>query len=441
MGRPEFHRGAVEKSGAGTEQDRPAERGWKLVKKGTPSSDPGSQPGAKDPALASATAKLLAVERQLDDTRELLAEERALGLDRLRQADEIREQTALGVRAFQRDLETNLRLYRGQRAWKVMLFLRKAYTLLVRQGLRGIPGLVKWVTSPPRRNGGLADTELGFPDVRNYVPVELQRSSLDDSLAKAAGVRTAALREYDVIILTIFDFDFRFQRPQQLACQFARHGHRVFWVSPGRRLPLSAPHEYEAREIRKNVWEVRLRADWPDIFEDQLSPDAVARVVPCLEELFREWAIAESCVIVQLPFWRRIGLTLRERFGAKVLYDCLDDWRHMPRVGPFNLAEEKQLFSECDVSVVTAKGMTASRQRDEHPSVLIRNGVDYEFFSRPQVNEEMAGIAKPAVGYFGALADWFDYDLMFEVAQARPQYSFVLIGGYEMGGRRTTSRG
>ena len=243
MGAPKFHRGAVEKGEAGAEQDRSAERGWQLVKKGAPSVDRGSHSGKKDPALASVSAELLEAERQLDETRKLLAEERAVGLERLRQADEIREETALGVRAFQRDLDTSLRLYRGQRAWKVMLFLRQAYSLLVRQGLRGIPAFVKWVASLPRPNGGVGEAELGFPDVRNYVPVELQRSSLDDSLAKAAGVRTAALRKYDVIILTIFDFDFRFQRPQQLACQFARHGHRVFWVSPGRRLPLSAPHE------------------------------------------------------------------------------------------------------------------------------------------------------------------------------------------------------
>ena len=381
----------------------------------------------------------MAAERQLDETRELLVEERVVGLERLRQADEIREQTALGVRAFQRDLETSLRLYRNQRAWKVMLFLRQAYTLLVRQGLRGIPAFIKWVPSLLRPNGGLAELDLGFPDVRNYVPVELQRSSLDDSLAKAAGARTAALRKYDVFILTIFDFDFRFQRPQQLACQFARNGHRVFWVSPGRRLPLSAPHEYEALEIRKNLWEVRLRAEWPDIFEDRLSSEEATGIIGCLEELYREWAIAESCVLLQLPFWRRIGLSLGERFGAKVLYDRLDDWRHMPRIGPFNLAEEKQLFSECDVSVVTAKGMTAARHRDGNPPVLVRNGVDYEFFSRPQSNEEMASIAKPTVGYFGALADWFDYDLMYEVAQARPQYSFVLIGGYEMEQTRATN--
>ena len=160
MGASEFHRGAVEKGGARTAQDRPAERSWELVKKGAPSTDPDSHPSTKDPTLASVRAELLEGQRQLDETRELLAEERALGLERLRQADEIREETALGVRAFQRDLDTSLRLYRGQRAWKVMLLLRQAYALLVRQGLRGIPAFVKWVASLARPYGGLAGQSL-----------------------------------------------------------------------------------------------------------------------------------------------------------------------------------------------------------------------------------------------------------------------------------------
>ena len=35
---------------------------------------------------------------------------------------------------------------------------------------------------------------------------------------------------------------------------------------------------------------------------------------------------------------------------------------------------------------------------------------------------------KPIIGYFGALANWFDYDLMGYLAVHRPNYNFVLIG-------------
>src|SRR5258708_6273199 len=35
---------------------------------------------------------------------------------------------------------------------------------------------------------------------------------------------------------------------------------------------------------------------------------------------------------------------------------------------------------------------------------------------------------RPIVGYYGAIADWVDLNLVAEVAAMRPQYSFVLIG-------------
>jgi GT2 family glycosyltransferase len=38
------------------------------------------------------------------------------------------------------------------------------------------------------------------------------------------------------------------------------------------------------------------------------------------------------------------------------------------------------------------------------------------------------GTPKPIVGYFGAIADWLDLDLIAAVARLRPAYSFVLIG-------------
>ena len=60
--------------------------------------------------------------------------------------------------------------------------------------------------------------------------------------------------------------------------------------------------------------------------------------------------------------------------------------------------------------------------------MLARNGADFPFFSKARPNDLLAGVAKPIVGYFGAIADWIDLDLVYAVAKSRPQYSFVLIG-------------
>jgi len=38
-------------------------------------------------------------------------------------------------------------------------------------------------------------------------------------------------------------------------------------------------------------------------------------------------------------------------------------------------------------------------------------------------------LTHPIVGYYGAIADWFDLELMIQIARLRPNYSFVLLGG------------
>ncbi|UKI57377.1 MAG: hypothetical protein L6V81_08570 [Clostridium sp.] len=35
---------------------------------------------------------------------------------------------------------------------------------------------------------------------------------------------------------------------------------------------------------------------------------------------------------------------------------------------------------------------------------------------------------KPIIGYYGALASWFDYDLIKKLAESRPNYNIALIG-------------
>lgn len=66
---------------------------------------------------------------------------------------------------------------------------------------------------------------------------------------------------------------------------------------------------------------------------------------------------------------------------------------------------------------------------------LITNGVDYEHFqnreTRGDVPERMRMVVsrgKKIIGYFGAFASWFDYDLVMTLAHERQEYELVLIG-------------
>lgn len=63
---------------------------------------------------------------------------------------------------------------------------------------------------------------------------------------------------------------------------------------------------------------------------------------------------------------------------------------------------------------------------------LITNGCDYEHFKKKEYKmpDEIAKIKKsnkPIIGYYGALASWFDYDLIKKISDT-DKYEMVLIG-------------
>ena len=58
-------------------------------------------------------------------------------------------------------------------------------------------------------------------------------------------------------------------------------------------------------------------------------------------------------------------------------------------------------------------------------AVLVRNGVDYEHFARVAARGHGTAVT---IGYYGAIADWFDSDLVAGIARLRPQWRVVLIG-------------
>src|SRR5262249_10471463 len=97
-------------------------------------------------------------------------------------------------------------------------------------------------------------------------------------------------------------------------------------------------------------------------------------------------------------------------------------------MGAFNISEEKEFVRETNVLVVTGAELEKKFEAQGLHPVLARNGADYPFFAKATANHLLDGVPRPIIGYFGAIADWIDLDLVYEVARQRPQYSFVLIG-------------
>ena len=128
----------------------------------------------------------------------------------------------------------------------------------------------------------------------------------------------------------------------------------------------------------------------------------------------------------------------------KVLYEYIDDLN--PKLaGTKELPENVKYIHEwiCNhvndsLVVVSADSLyddIVKKRKSKKNIIFASNGVDYDFFKDCNkdinINKELLDIKnkyKKVVGYYGALASWFDYDLLKYVANYYKDYAFVLFG-------------
>ncbi|HYK04769.1 MAG TPA: glycosyltransferase [Thermoanaerobaculia bacterium] len=240
----------------------------------------------------------------------------------------------------------------------------------------------------------------------------------------------AVTAKYDVICFSIIDWSFRWQRPQQLLSQFADAGHRVFVFRTTAFLPPGGA-AFQVELLRPNVWQVTLAPPvMIDVYAGSIDPATVAWFPTLFDEMRRELNIVSAVSMVQVATWREAAEEARRRFGWPVVYDCMDEWESFPGMKGELVAAEEQLVREADLVTVSAQRLFEKWQGRNARVELVRNAADFEHFASAAGSERLLdGVPHPIAGYFGAIAPWFDVALLAKVAEARPGYSFVIIGG------------
>ena len=235
----------------------------------------------------------------------------------------------------------------------------------------------------------------------------------------------------DIIAYSVIDWETRYQRPQQIMAQFAAQGHRIFYLSTSRFLPPDTKAKFAVREICPNVFEVSVAAHRvPNVYGEVMDGENQKVMMESLQELRRLYRIDEAVNYVMLASWGSLALATQQEWGWQTLYDCMDEWATFPGIKPALLEMELKLVQESDLIVVTAQRLFDKWKKYERPMVLARNAVDYDFYQgRCQPNPLLPEVKNPVIGYYGAIADWFDVELMAFVAAQRPDYTFVLLGG------------
>jgi len=239
--------------------------------------------------------------------------------------------------------------------------------------------------------------------------------------------RIRASSPYDVIIFPIIDWDFRFQRPQQIAVRFSKNIGRVFYA----RSSFSSEDKPLLRQIQEDIIEVLLPGNGLiNIYQDALDYVTLKNIIRSFEILRKEYDIVEAIIIVDLPFWTRAALGLRDIFGWKVVYDCMDFHKGFSNISEILLNEEKFLSEKSDLILASSNLLFNERSLQNPKCILVPNGTDFFHFSSEiqDMPDEIKGLGGPIIGYYGAISDWFDSELVGSLARSRPDWNFILIG-------------
>jgi glycosyltransferase involved in cell wall biosynthesis len=262
--------------------------------------------------------------------------------------------------------------------------LRRTFLNLVARGVKA----ATWPLRAALGRGGLS------PVAEASAPSEAELDAL---------VRRAAAGPRPVIFLPSIPWSVTlFQRPQHLARELARRGHLVVYDCSGTNEDVQG-----FREIEPNL--LLYRGDARHLGR---LPN------PLLWTFSYNYHLAGNYV----P-------------DADCIYDWIDDLSVFDYDQGLLRRNHRRALKEARVVASVARRLHEEARRERPDALYLPNGVQYEHFAEPPaapvVDADAAPFLesdRPLAGYYGAIARWFDYGLLQEVADRRRDWNFLLIG-------------
>ena len=219
-------------------------------------------------------------------------------------------------------------------------------------------------------------------------------------------------------------WDFVFQRPQQLMSRFADEMTVIYWEEP-----------IEIGERETPLLRVRAAEDYPNVrivvphipegMEEERKNAVLKRLLDAYSAGLSRPIVAWYYTPMMLPFSRDIDASV-------TVYDAMDELSKFRFAPPQLLDLEQELIDRADV-VFTGGSSLYEAKKHRHDSVhLFPSSVDRKHFEKARgalpEPADQAEIPHPRLGFYGVIDERFDIDLLDQIAQMRPDWSFVMVG-------------
>jgi UDP-galactopyranose mutase len=229
--------------------------------------------------------------------------------------------------------------------------------------------------------------------------------------------------DHPIFCFSQIRWDFVLQRQQHLMSRIGKTRRVYFWED---HLPTSSPraflefHPIDGTEI------IVIRPRVPHWW-DETGRNTVLREL--IDKLLALHHISGPVLWYYSPLMLVFS---RHIEAAAVVYDSSDDFVRYFDEHPYLENLESQLFNRADV-VFAAGASLYGERRNQHANIhLFPPSLDYSFFARARDElkpaTDLVALPGPILGFYGLIDDRIDLDLLSDIARARPNWTFVMVG-------------
>jgi len=218
-------------------------------------------------------------------------------------------------------------------------------------------------------------------------------------------------------------WDFVFQRPQHLMVRFARTMPVIFWEEP---IEGDGPARLDLREGAPGV--TVATPHLPHHCSGQAREDALRHL---LDELVGDQTSGNETKLIRW-YYTPMMLTFSAHLRAQcTIYDCMDELANFRFAPPELIPLERELFAAANL-VFTGGYSLFEAKRKQHACVHpFPSSVDVGHFATARKGGDapgQQGLPRPRLGFYGVIDERLDLDLIAAMADARPDWSIVMVG-------------
>lgn len=271
----------------------------------------------------------------------------------------------------------------------------------------------KWLRSMVRPTANIVATEsnTGVPQL-----IHIGKSSVAPAISSGK----------DFIVWGVIDWHFRHQRPQQIAQALAAEGDRVFYVSSNLIEANKPGFSIEPLDKDGRLFQIHLCVkSLTVIYHHAPTAAVIQQLLASVGELMLWAKTAKIINLVQHPFWYPIAQQLP---NSQLVYDCMDHHEGFENTGKEVVALEHNLFRVADLTVTTSGFLDDIVAKHTPRREIIRNAGEFEYFAKVPRSIYRDPQGRKIIGYYGAIAEWFDIELIRQLSQRFNDCLILLVG-------------